>query len=89
MKTDKTKLLQDIEAMKEKLASMQEELNKPEVFNYFPSKGDKYHFYTPTGVIRSTTAFDDGLKVNVFKTGKEAKEAYKKAVAIEKIKRRM
>ena len=29
MKTDKTKLLQDIEAMKEKLASMEEELNKP------------------------------------------------------------
>ena len=33
MKPDKTKLLQDIEAMKEKLASMEEELNKPEVFS--------------------------------------------------------
>ena len=30
MKTDKTKLLQDIEAMKEKLASMEKELNRPE-----------------------------------------------------------
>ncbi len=51
MKTDKTKLLQDIEAMKEKLASMEEELNKPEEFRHFPSEGrqvlllSNYRFY--------------------------------------------
>ena len=59
MKTDKTKLLQDIEAMKEKLASMEEELNKPEEFKHFPSKGDKYYYYTSIGVIHSNTAADN------------------------------
>lgn len=55
MKTDKTKLLQDIEAMKEKLASMEEELNKPEIFNHFPSKGDIYYQYSAGGVIWEET----------------------------------
>ena len=89
MKTDKTKLLQDIEAMKEKLASMEEELNKPEVFKHFPSKFDEYHYYTPTGVICSITASGNDLKVNTYKTIEEAEKAYNKAVAIEKIKRRI
>ena len=37
MNTYKTKLLQNIEAMKEKLASMEEELNKLEKIKHFPS----------------------------------------------------
>lgn len=57
MKTNKTKLLQDIEAMKEKLASLEEELSTSEEFRHFPSD--------------------------------EADEAYNKAVALEKIKRRI
>lgn len=89
MKTDKTKLLQDIEAMKEKLASMEEELNKPEVFKHFPSKGDKYYFYTFVGSICSNTASDNNLKVNTYETREEAEKAYNKAVALEKIKRRI
>lgn len=89
MKTDKTKLLQDIEAMKEKLASMEEELNKPEVFKHFPSKGDEYYYYTSIGDVRNLTAVDDCLRVNTYKTEKEAVKAYNKAVAIEKIKRRL
>lgn len=90
MKTDKTKLLQDIEAMKEKLASMEEELNKPEVFKHFPSKGEVYYFYTSSkGAICSNTASDDNLKVNAYRTEKEAEKAYNKAVAVEKIKRRI
>ena len=89
MKIDKTKLLQDIEAMKEKLASMEEELNKPEVFKYFPSKGDTYYIYTSTGAIYFNEATNDDLKVNVFKTREEAQKAYNKAVAVEKVKRKL
>ena len=89
MKTDKTKLLQDIEAMKEKLASMEEELNKPEVFKHFPSKGDEYYYYTSIGAIHNTTASDNELRLNAYKTREEADKAYNKAVALEKIKRRL
>lgn len=89
MKTDKTKLLQDIEAMKEKLASMEEELNKPEVFKHFPSEGDEYYYYTPIGTVCRNIAYNDNLKVNAYRTEKEAHEAYKKAVALEKVKRRI
>ena len=89
MKTDKTKLLQDIEAMKEKLASMEEELNKPEVFKHFPSEGEVYYFYTSSGAVCSNDSSSDVLKVNTYKTKEEAEKAYNKAVAIEKIKRRI
>ena len=89
MKTDKTKLLQDIEAMKEKLASMEEELNKPEVFKHFPSKGDTYHYYLSTGTLCDNTASNDNLKINTYKTREEAQKACQKAVALEKIKRRI
>ena len=82
MKTDKTKLLQDIEAMKEKLASMEEELNKPEEFKHFPSRGEVYYFYTsPDRVIKDID--------RTYRTEKEAEKAYNKAVALEKIKRRL
>lgn len=89
MKTDKTKLLQDIEAMKEKLASMEAELNKPDEFKHFPSKGEIYHFYTSSGSICSNDSSSDDLKVNTYKTREEAIKAYDKAVALEKIKRRI
>ena len=89
MKTDKTKLLQDIEAIKEKLASMEEELNKEEVFKHFPSKNDLYFYYTPMGTVYSNIATNDNLKINVFKSEEDAKKAYNKAVAIEKVKRRI
>ena len=89
MKTDKTKLLKDIEAMKEKLASMEEELNKPEEFKHFPSTNDKYYYYTSIGDVWDNTAPDNDLRVNIYKTKEEAKKAYNKAVALEKIKRRL
>lgn len=92
MKTDKTKLLQDIKAMKEKLALMEEELNKPEEveeFKHFPSSGEYYHYYMSNGTLCSNTAYNDDLKVKVFKTRAEAHKAYNKAVALEKIKRRL
>ena len=89
MKTDKNKLLQDIEAMKAKLAQMEEELNKPEVFKHFPSKGDIYYFHTSIGILGNTIATDDNLKINTYKTREEAVKAYNKAVALEKIKRRL
>ena len=89
MKTDKTKLLQDIEAMKEKLASMEAELNKAEAYKHFPSEGDKYYYYTTTGDIRNLTAVDDCLRVNTYGTEKEAQKAYNKSVALEKVKRRL
>ena len=90
MKIDKTKLLQDIEAMKEKLASMEKELNNPETFKHFPSKGDNYYFYTSSkGVICSNIATSDDLRVNVFKSKEEANKAYNKVIALEKVKRRI
>ena len=89
MKIDKNKLLQDIEEMKEKLAAMEEQLNKPDEYKHFPSNGDDYYYYTSVGTLCSNTAGDDELRVNVYRTEKEADNAYNKAVAIEKIKRRL
>ena len=42
MNIDRTKLMEDIEALKEKLASMEKELNKPDEYKHFPIKGDEY-----------------------------------------------
>ena len=89
MKKDKAQLIQAIEAIKAKLAIMEEELNKPEVFKHFPSKDDVYYFYTSIGTIHFNSVSNDDLKVNVYKTREEAEKAYNKAVAIEKIKRRL
>ena len=89
MKTDKNKLLQDIEEMKEKLAAMEEQLNKPDEYKHFPSKGDEYYYYTSIGTLCSNTAADYELRVNAYPTEKEADNAYNKAVAIEKVKRRL
>ena len=89
MKPDKTKLLQDIEAMKEKLASMEEELNKPEEIKHFPRKGDNYFQYYPWGMVIACTSLEDKVTPNAYKTREEAQEAYNKAVALEKIKRRI
>ena len=89
MKRDKAQLIQDIEAIKAKLAQMEEELNKPDEFKHFPSKGEEYHYYISTGVLCSNIATEDVLRVEVYKTRDEAYKAYKKAVAVEKIKRRI
>ena len=89
MKIDKNKLLQDIEEMKEKLAAMEEQLNKPDEYKHFPSNGDDYYYYTSVGTLCSNTAGDDELRVNVYRTEKEADNAYNKAVALEKVKRRL
>ncbi len=88
MKIDKNKLLQDIEEMKEKLAAMEEQLNKPDEYKHFPSNGDEYYYYTSVGTLCSNTA-DYKLRVNVYRTEKEANKAYNKAVALEKVKRRL
>ena len=89
MKTDKKQLKQAIEAMKKKLAAMEEELNKPDEYKHFPSKGDEYYYYTSIGTLCSNTAADYELRVNAYRTEKEADNAYNKAVAVEKIKRRI
>ena len=89
MKIDKNKLLQDIEEMKEKLAAMEEQLNKPYEYKHFPSNGDEYYYYTSVGTLCSNTAADYELRVNVYRTEKEANKAYNKAVALEKVKRRL
>ena len=89
MKKDKAQLIQAIEAIKEKLAAMEEELNKPDEYKHFPSKGDEYYYYTSVGTLCSNTAADYELRVNVYRTEKEADNAYNKAVAVEKIKRRL
>ena len=89
MKKDKTKLMKDIEDMKIKLASMEEELNKIDEFKHFPSEGDEYYSYTPSGSVYNSNVDNDGLKVNVYKTEEEAKKACNKDIALEKIKRRI
>ena len=89
MKIDKNKLLQDIEEMKEKLASMEAKLSKPDEYKHFPSKGDEYYYYTSIGTLCSNTSADYELRVNVYRTEEEADRAYNKAVAVEKIKRRI
>ena len=89
MKRDKAQLIQAIEAIKAKLAVMEEELNKPDEYKHFPSKGDEYYYYTSIGTVCSNTAGDYELRVNVYRTEEEADRAYNKAVAVEKIKRRI
>ena len=89
MNIDRTKLMEDIEAMKEKLASMEAELNKPEKFKHFPSEGDEYYFYTFVGTVCRNIASNDKLKISVYKTEKETQNAYNRAVAVEKVKRRI
>ena len=89
MKRDKAQLIQAIEAIKEKLAQMEEELNKHDEFKHFPSKGDEYYYYTSIGTLYSNTAGDDELRVSAYETEEDAQKAYNKAVATEKIKRRL
>ena len=89
MKKDKAQLIQAIEAIKAKLAVMEEELNKPDEYKHFPSKGDKYYYYNSIGTLCSNTSADYELRVNAYKTVEEADKAYNKAVAVEKIKRRI
>ena len=89
MKIDKNKLLQDIEEMKEKLAAMEEQLNKPDGYRHFPGNGGEYYYYTSAGTLCRNTAEDYKLKVNVYRTENEAQKAYNKAVAVEKIKIRL
>ena len=89
MKRDKAQLIQAIEAIKAKLAVMEEQLNKPDEIKHFPSKGDIYYYHTSIGILGNTIATDDNLKINTYKTREEAVKAYDKAIAVEKIKRRL
>lgn len=89
MNIDRTKLIEDIEAMREKLASMEKQLNEPEKIKHFPSEGDVYYFYTFVGTVCRNIASSDNLKISVYKTEKETQNAYNKAVAVEKVKRRI
>ena len=89
MKTDKKQLMQAIEAIKAKLAQMEEELNKQEGFKHFPVKNDEYYYYSSIGYIDSNVADTDAFRVNVFKSRDEAEKAYTKNVALEKVKRRL
>ena len=89
MKTDKAQLVQAIEAIKKKIASIEEELNKPDEFKHFPNIDDVYYYTLTTGAIYSNIASNDALKINVYKTREEAQNAYNKDVALEKVKRRL
>ena len=89
MKNDKDQLIQAIEAIKKKIASIEEELNKPDKLKHFPSINDEYYYYLSTGTICNNTSSSDDLKVNTFKTRNEAQKAYGKAIAVEKVKRRL
>lgn len=86
---NKEQLKADIEIMKQKLASMEEELAKPEKVKHFPSRDETYYYYSPTGNICNNIASVCSIKVNVYKTAVEAEHAYNKAVALEKVKRRI
>lgn len=89
MKRDKKQLMQAIEAIKAKLAAMEEELNKPDEYKHFPGNGDEYYYYTSVGTLCNNTAADYELRVNVYRTEKEANKACNKDFALEKIKRRL
>ena len=89
MKTDKTQLIQAIEAIKAKLAIMEEELNKHDEYKHFPIKGDEYYYYFPWGRIDACYTHDNEIRPNTYKTREEAEKAYNKAVALEKVKRRI
>ena len=89
MKTEKAQLIEAIETNKKKIALIEEELNKPDEYKHFPSKGDEYYYYTSIGTLCSNTSADYELRVNVYRTEEEADRAYNKAVAVEKNKRRI
>ena len=89
MRIYKIRLMQEIEAIREKLSLMEEELNKPDDYKHFPSKGDTYYALTPWGKIEEIFAHDNKVRPNTYKTYEEAKKAYNKTVALEKVKRRI
>ena len=87
---DKAKLQKDIDDMRVKLASMEAELNKSTAIEHFPKIGDIYWYYKPVGHIRMETALEctsEPVRVNAYKSKEEAKKAYNKALATEKLKR--
>lgn len=86
---NKEQLKADIEIMKQKLASMEKELAEPKKVKHLPSKGETYYYCNPTGLICNSTASNNNIKVNVYKTKEEAINAYHKAVTLEKVKRRI
>lgn len=87
---DKAKLQKDIDDMRAKLASMEAELNKSTAIEHFPTVGDTYWYYKPVGHIRMETALEytsEPVRVNAYKSREEAKKAYNKALATEKLRR--
>ena len=86
---NKQQLIQEIKDMRNKLASMEKELNKHEEHIQFPRTGDNYFFYLPDGSIEDCYATNDKIKPNAYKTKEKAKEAYNKAIAVEKVNKRI
>ena len=87
---DRDKLQKDIDDMRAKLASMEAELNKSTAIEHFPKIGDYYWYYRPVGYIQGEVALDytsEPVRVNAYRTKEEAKKAYNKALATEKLKR--
>lgn len=87
---DRDKLQKDIDDMRAKLASMEAELNKSTAIEHFPKIGDYYWYYLPVGHIKGEAALDytsEPVRVNAYRTKEEAKKAYNKALATEKLKR--
>lgn len=87
---DRDKLQKDIDDMRAKLASMEAELNKPTAIEHFPKIGDYYWHYLPVGHIKGEAALDytsEPVRVNAYRTKEEAKKAYNKALATEKLRR--
>lgn len=87
---DKVKLQKDIDDMRAKLASMEAELNKSTAIEHFPKIGDYYWHYLPVGHIKGEAALDytsEPVRVNAYRTKEEAKKAYNKALATEKLRR--
>lgn len=87
---DKVKLQKDIDDMRAKLASMEAELNKSTAIEHFPKIGDYYWYYLPVGHIKGEAALDytsEPVRVNAYRTKEEAKKAYNKALATEKLRR--
>ena len=87
---NKQQLIQEIKDMRNKLASMEAELNNSNpTINHFPKEGDKFYYYTYTGLVSDNIACSNDIKVNVFQTYDNAQDASNKAIAVEKVNRRI
>lgn len=86
---NKEKLEQDIQVMKDKLASMESELNKPNIEPFWkPEDGKTYHTVTSYGTIVDTQTWTSERQLigTAYKTEEEAKKELDLMLAKQRVK---